>query len=185
MPSPRPGGMTEFLLTLRRAIPADAAPLASFAARTFLETFGPDNDPEHMAAHLATAYGPARQERELADPAIVTLVLEAGATLAGYAMVRRQEPPPAVADRSSVELWHFYVDRPWHGSGAARRLMAAVHEAAAELGGTGLWLSVWERNPRAIAFYTRCGFADVGSVDFWVGPDRQTDRLMSAPLAPP
>ena len=39
--------------------------------------------------------------------------------------------------------------------------------------------------PRAIAFYTKCGFADAGSVDFWVGPDRQTDRLMAAPLAPP
>lgn len=177
--------MTEPLLTLRRAIAADAAPLAAFAARTFFETFGPDNDPEHMAAHLATAYSSSKQEEELADPAIVTLVLEAGTALAGYAVVRQQEPPPAVVDRTSVELRRFYVDRPWHGSGAARRLLAAVHEAAVELGGTGLWLSVWERNPRAIAFYTKCGFADVGSVDFWVGPDRQTDRLMVAPLGPP
>jgi len=175
-----PALMSDAKLTLRRATTSDAVALAAFAARTFLEIFGPDNDPKHMAEHLATAYGPSQQHRELADPSIVTLVLEVGATLAGYAMVRRHEPPPCVADRESVELWRFYVDQPWHGRGAAQRLMAGVHQAAGELGGTALWLGVWERNARARAFYTKCGFVDVGTGDFWVGGDRQTDRILVA-----
>ena len=64
--------MSDVRFVLRRATLIDAASLASFAARTFLETFGSDNDPQHMAAHLATSYGPAQQHVELADPAIVT-----------------------------------------------------------------------------------------------------------------
>jgi ribosomal protein S18 acetylase RimI-like enzyme len=60
--------------------------------------------------------------------------------------------------------------------------MAAVLRAAVELGGVTLWLGVWERNPRAIAFYQKCGFRDVGSHDFWFGNDRQTDRVMVTAL---
>jgi len=78
-----------------------------------------------------------------------------------------------------VEVWRFYVDRAWHGAGVARPLMDAALEAARELGAGSVWLSVWERNPRAIAFYTKCGFRDVGSKLFIVGSDRQTDRVMA------
>ena len=42
-----------------------------------------------------------------------------------------------------------------------------------------LWLGVWERNPRAIAFYTKCGFVDVGEHAFVFGTDEQTDRVMA------
>ena len=81
-----------------------------------------------------------------------------------------------------IELQRFYVDRPAHGTGVAQALMGAARQAAREFGGEHLWLGVWERNPRAIAFYTKAGFRDVGSTVFQVGPDRQTDRVLVAPL---
>lgn len=163
---------------------ADAASLAAFAARTFAEAFGPDNRPEHMAAHLAASYSLSQQARELADPAYVTLLAEVGTDLAGFTQLRRGVPPSSVVGPTPIELYRFYVDRPWQGHGLARRLMNAVHAAAAELGGETLWLSVWERNPRAIAFYGKCGFQDVGTADFYVGPDRQTDRILVTPVGP-
>jgi ribosomal protein S18 acetylase RimI-like enzyme len=46
-----------------------------------------------------------------------------------------------------------------------------------------LWLGVWEHNPRAIAFYRKRGFQDVGSHEFLLGQDRQTDRLMVLAIA--
>ena len=165
-------------LAFRRAGHADAARLSEFAARTFAETFGPDNRPEDIAAHLASSYGVAQQARELADADIVTLVVGAGEALAGYAQVRRSVPPPCVTGTAPVELYRFYVDRPWQGAGLARRLMKEVFRVARELGGRILWLSVWERNPRAIAFYAKCGLHDAGTTVFYVGPDRQTDRVL-------
>jgi ribosomal protein S18 acetylase RimI-like enzyme len=62
--------------------------------------------------------------------------------------------------------------------------MSAALAAARELGGRSLWLSVWERNPRAIAYYAKSGFRDLGTADFWVGSDRQTDRIMALDLGP-
>lgn len=168
---------------IRRGVVSDAPALAEFAARTFTEAFGADNRPEDLQAHLAKSYGVPQQTRELANPDVVTLLAHQGATLVGYAQVRRQPPPPCVTQEWPIELQRFYVDRSAHGTGVAQVLMSAAHEAARQLGGKHVWLSVWERNPRAIAFYKKVGFADAGSADFYVGPDRQTDRVMVAALA--
>jgi ribosomal protein S18 acetylase RimI-like enzyme len=163
---------------LRRATAADAAALASFAARTFAETFGPDNRPEDLAAHLAARYGVAQQTGELTDPSGRTVLIERQGEIAAYAQLRRGAHPPCVTGDSPVEIHRFYVDAPWHGHGLARRLMSAACEAARELGGRSVWLAVWEHNPRAIAFYRKSGFRDVGDTTFVLGADVQTDRVM-------
>lgn len=167
-------------LQLRRAASADAAALARFAARSFTEAFGAENRPEDLAAHLARSYGTAQQSVELADPNYITLVMDGPDGLAAYAQVRRSEPPPSVETSAPVELLRFYVDRGWHGQGVAQRLMDEVFVAAAELGGHSVWLSVWDRNPRAIAFYRKHGYRDVGGAVFSVGDDRQSDRILVA-----
>jgi diamine N-acetyltransferase len=169
-------------LKIRRADLSDAALLAEFAARTFEETFGAENAADDMAAHLASSYSAGRQRDEIASPDIITLLVEDDGQLAGYAQVRRNRPPIEPAPEKAVELWRFYVDRPWHGHGVASLMMSAAKDAATALGGQQMWLSVWERNPRAIGFYSKCGFRTIGSKDFWVGSDRQTDHVMTVDM---
>jgi diamine N-acetyltransferase len=169
-------------MVIYKAAEQDAPRLAEFAARTFEETFGPDNTPDDMASHLAASYGVEQQSAEIANPDIITLLAEDDSQMAGYAQVRRNRAPIEPAIAASVELWRFYIDRPWHGRGVAAQLMDAVRDAAQALGGQRIWLSVWECNPRAIAFYAKNGFRIVGSKDFWVGSDRQTDHVMVADL---
>ncbi|MFN8670219.1 MAG: GNAT family N-acetyltransferase [Gemmatimonadaceae bacterium] len=167
---------------VRRATRRDAAALAALAARTFDETFGADNSPEDMALHLTTSYGEAQQRAEIEDPAWDSLLAEVDGALAGFAQVREGGAPDCVPQPHPVELYRFYVDRPWHGRGVAQTLMAAVVEAVRARRGDAIWLSVWERNARAQAFYAKCGFAKAGEKAFVVGTDVQTDWVMARPL---
>ena len=48
-------------IPIRRGLPADAAELAAFAARTYTETFGADTRPEDLQVYLAASYGLAQQ----------------------------------------------------------------------------------------------------------------------------
>jgi ribosomal protein S18 acetylase RimI-like enzyme len=174
-----------FRMLIRRGALSDAPALAEFAARTFNETFAADNRPQDLRAHLESSYGVPQQSAELANPDVITVLAHHGAVLVAYAQVRRKSPPRCVTQVQPVELHRFYVDRSAHGSGLARTLMSAAHEAAIELGGRHLWLGVWERNHRAIAFYAKMGFTQVGSHAFYVGSDRQTDRVYVAPVRAP
>jgi diamine N-acetyltransferase len=132
---------------------------------------------ERTCAYLASAFNNARQSEELEDPNWITLLIENGPTLLGYAQLHVGEPPGCVPDRHAIELARFYVDRPYHGRGVAHTLMRAVLQAASPRSQT-VWLGVWERNARAIAFYAKWGFVDVGQQLFVLGRDRQTDRVL-------
>ena len=169
-------------LTVRRGAASDAGALAGFAERTFRDAFAADNHPGNLEQYVSRVYGPDQQTRELRDPRIVTLLLEDAGILAGYAQLRRGSPPACVVGPVPLELWRFYVDRSWRGTGAAQVLMAAVDETAIGQGAGTLWLGVWERNARAQAFYRKCGFVDVGSQPFMLGQDQQTDRVMAREL---
>lgn len=169
-------------MRIRRAESMDAERLAAFAAHTFTYTFGAANRPEDLDAFLEETYGVAQQTRELEDPDVVTILIEDDARLAAFAQVRRGSRPACVEEEDAVELWRFYVHREWHGRGVAQLLMAEAMRAARELGGGAMWLSVWQRNPRAIAFYARQGFVVKGEAEFRVGTDVQTDHIMARAL---
>ena len=60
--------------------------------------------------------------------------------------------------------------------------MDAAIEAARSRGARSLWLGVWERNPRAVAFYRKYGFTRVGEHTFMLGADAQVDWVFVRPL---
>jgi ribosomal protein S18 acetylase RimI-like enzyme len=170
-------------LRIRRATIDDAEMLSAFAARVFIETFGDENDPDDLRDHVESTYGVALQSEEIRDRDTATLLVERGDALIGYAQICRKRVPPGVAGANPIEIYRFYVDHSAHGTGVARTLMAAAFAQAREWDADVVWLGVWEHNPRAMAFYRKFGFVDVGSLDFYVGPDRQTDRIYVVPLA--
>lgn len=178
--------VTVFAAGIRRGVTADAEPLSRFMAASFVDAFGDLNEPAHLQAFLAASYNPARQRQELVDPAIVTLLAEIDGGMAGYAQVRAGNYlPPCVSGPAPIELWRFYVGSTWIGRGVARPLMDAAKAEARARGGQTLWLGVWEINARAIAFYRKAGFTEVGTHHFDVGGDRQTDLVMAGSLASP
>ena len=170
------------LTNIRQAEERDAAALAELAERTFRNTFAPMNSAEDMELHCRKHYGRSIQSAEIRDPGRTTLLCHAGERLAGYGQLRWASAPSCVHAKKPAEIQRLYVDAPWHGTGAAQALMAALLDAAIAGGADVAWLGVWERNPRAIAFYEKCGFAIVGDHVFVVGKDPQRDLVVARRL---
>lgn len=156
--------------------------IAALGTETFTTSFGAQNTPDNLAAHLRKAFGPGVQARELADPAYRYLIAEVNGGVAGYALVHAGHAPPCVTGPSPIEVLRFYVVAEFHGVGVAQSLMDACAAEARQRGGRTLWLGVWSLNPRAIRFYQKCGFQDVGAQTFMLGDDPQQDRVLARPL---
>lgn len=170
-------------ILIRRATKGDAAMLARVGAELFTTAFGPQNDPNDLREYLAKAFSPAVQQAELADIDRITLIAEsANAGPAGYAMLRRGARSETVVANHPAEVQRFYVTPAFQGRGLAQELMSACVDQAKEWSCDALWLGVWELNPRAIAFYEKCGFRKVGRQYFMVGSDRQHDYVMARTL---
>jgi len=169
---------------LRDATPADAALLAKLGEATFRETFQAHNRPEDMEAFFAQTYREAIQRAELEDRPNSYFIAEVSGRAAGFAMLRPGPPEGCVRGERPLELARIYVLQGWHGRGIAAELMQRCIEEARRQGAHTLWLGVWEQNHRAMAFYRKFGFEDVGSHLFHIGQDPQLDRILARDLRP-
>lgn len=163
---------------VRVAEPSDAQRLADLAERTFRDTFGGSNTKADMDLHCRTSYGAAIQLAEILNPEMVTLVCEEGADLVGFAQLRWGKAPDCVSAKAPGEIQRLYVLERRHGKGIAQSLMSACMAQLRKRASDAVWLGVWERNPRAISFYKKSGFVEVGHHVFPLGTDPQRDIIM-------
>jgi len=168
--------------SVRKGTPEDNILLSGFGAKTFLHAFGPENTAEDMRVYLQKSFSPEIQSAELADPSSVFLIAELASEPVGYARLLESPPPPGVAGSRSIEIVRIYASPSWIGHGVGATLMDACLREAALRGCDTVWLGVWERNERAIAFYANWGFVPIGSHPFLLGTDLQTDVLMARPV---
>ena len=176
-------GRPPFALTMRIATAADAPALAEFARRTFHEAYVAVMEPELLERVLAEQFGPDRQRGEIEDPTAAWIVAEVG-----WCARRIRVPPDRTdagnrhargAGRGGALLRGPRMARPRRCPAAhgCRRL-----STRARLGGRTLWLAVWQRNPRAIAFYLKYGFVRAGVCSWEQTPGALEDDLMMLDL---
>ena len=167
---------------IRYATSADNILLAEMGAETFADSFGADNTPENMSAYLVASFSPEKQARELADTDSRFMILELDATPVGYVKLSIGGAPAAVLGQKPMEIVRIYARKEWIGKGVGARLMEASLREAEREGCDVVWLGVWEHNPRAIAFYRKWGFVQVGTQTFQLGEELQTDWVMVRPV---
>lgn len=166
--------------TIREAGEGDAAALGLIGAATFLETFAGILDGAAILGHCAAQHSAAAYRTYLASGARAWLAeAQPGGAPIGFALVAA--PDLAVAEAGDIELKRIYSLSRFHGSGLGAALMKRV-VAAAE-GHRRLLLGVYARNERALAFYRKQGFADIGTRRFDVGGKLYDDLVLARPLA--
>jgi GNAT superfamily N-acetyltransferase len=169
---------------IRFARVEDAAVLAAFAAQAFTDTYRDLDDAQDIADYVAEHFRPDVVAGVIADPVCSTLLAWAGEQLAGYAVVKAAPPPGCVTGPAPIELSRLYLGQGFIGQGLGARLMEAVHAEARRRGAGTLWLGVYDRNVRAVAFYERFGFAQVGGKEFLFGGRIYFDPIYAAAVRP-
>ncbi|HEX9009364.1 MAG TPA: GNAT family N-acetyltransferase, partial [Holophagaceae bacterium] len=131
---------------------------------------------------LAGTYGEALQRAELADPSRPALLLEVDGVPAGFAQLRLDHRESGVPGARPAELQRIYLLQAAQGGGRGAALLAACGDLARNQGADVLWLGVWEHNAKALAFYGRCGFREVGEHSFAIGNRVDRDLLLAKDL---
>ena len=170
-------------VNLRYGTTSDARLLSELGAKTFYDTFAKDNTPENMAAHLKRSFSPEIQHTELSAPENIFLIAEVENEPIGFAQLILESKADSLRGSKCMEVRRIYASQEYISKGVGKLLMQASIQEARQRGCDSLWLGVWERNPRAIAFYKKWGFNEVGTHTFHVGDDPQRDFIMELMLA--
>ena len=172
-------------ITLRKAVPGDENALGAVGAATFMESYPEIIDGKAIVDHSQNQHAPAiyRSYLSAQDPRYACWLAEYTATGApiGYAVNCPPDLPIDLQD-GDIELKRIYVFSRFHGSGAGKQLGALAIKHARALNAPRLLVGVYGENHRAVAFYRREGFAEIGTRQFQVGDELYDDIIMAKTL---
>ncbi len=169
-------------ITIRYATIEDAEMIADLSRQTFYETFGFRNTKENMDMFMRSTFSKEILMDEVADPANIFILAMDAEKAVGYAKLKTESFNSGVHGKLPLEISRIYVLNTHLGAGIGPELMRKSIFTAKDMKCDVIWLGVWEKNPRAIAFYTKWGFEKFGEHPFQLGEDIQTDWLMKKAL---
>ena len=165
-------------LTIRLADIADAALIADLSRQTFYETFAAQNTPADIEKFMNEQFTREGLIAEVGSSNNIFILAFDGHQPAGYVRLKQGSFEDGLDAENPIEIARFYAVPTMIGKGVGKAMMLRCIALAAEQKHDYIWLGVWEKNQRAIHFYTAFGFSKFGEHGFWVGNDLQTDWLM-------
>ena len=156
----------------------DIKKLQTIAKQTFTETFGSQNTAEDLAKFLSEEYAFDKLKAEVENPESFYYFCYFEDELAGYLKLNVGAAQTESDYPEALEIQRIYVLQKYQGKRIGLAMMQQALAVAKKLKKPQVWLGVWENNLKAQAFYQKSGFKKVGSHDFILGDDKQTDYIL-------
>jgi ribosomal protein S18 acetylase RimI-like enzyme len=162
---------------IREANGRDVELIVELGKRSFYEAFAEKSHPEDMAAYMQTTFSIDEITAQLNDKNSLCLIIEFQVEPLGYAYLYPTRAPKCIKGPRAIQLIKFYLLKKCYGLGVGNTLMQACLTESSARDYQTMWLSSWDLNGRANAFYKRWHFKVVGRQDFVVGSDVQNDFI--------
>ena len=175
-------------VSIRKAKLTDIHELVPLAARTFPLACPPEMDRAAIEEYIKEGLNADVFSNWITGDDSYVLVATDGAMLVGYTVsIHGELPENAHLDmelpaESTVMLSKFYVHPEFHGAGVSKKMMTHLMEHYVTSEEEWMWLGTNTANARAISFYERVGFEQIGTREFDVGGDKAKDVVLAGKL---
>lgn len=154
---------------------ADTSALSQLACDTFYHTYAYANTQKDMEEYMAKHFNEASLKSEIEAKNITYYGYSEENKLLAYLKVMRGIDASGNQSNTTAELARLYLHYTLHKNGIGRQLVEHAVNNLKKEGFNTIWLSVWQQNTKAIAFYERTGFKQTGVTQFVLGNDVQDD----------
>lgn len=167
---------------LRLAAAFDAPAIAALAVQVFLDTYATAGVRPDLAREAFEEYAVDAFAARLAEPERCFVLACRGDGLLGFAEVLAAALHAPAGDVRGAELVRLYVQPRAQRSGLGKALLAHAEHITAAAALPRLWLTAWEGNTRALAFYERMGYADIGATTYTLQGRSYGNRVLAKAL---
>lgn len=169
-------------IDIKRVTLNDIDQLQKIGRQTFSETFSAENTEENMTKYLEEGFSLEKLTAELNSKNSEFYFAVLNNNIIGYLKLNFGESQTELKDHKALEIERIYVLKEFHGKKVGQLLYEKAMQIARHMKVDYVWLGVWEKNPRAINFYKKNGFAEFDKHIFKLGNDEQTDIMMKLQL---
>lgn len=156
--------------------------LRTISIETFTETFANQNTESDIQKYVSENLSLKQLSKELNSKDSEFYFLKLNEEIVGYLKLNKGESQTEIKNKNSIEIERIYVKQEFHGKQFGKFLLQKAIDIAKNYAFQYIWLAVWERNLKAIAFYTKHGFVEFDKHTFLLGNDAQIDIMMKLEL---
>ena len=159
-------------LEIRLARKEDAQFIALLGRTTFTETFGHFfRDQKDLIDYYNSTFSVQKIEEGIEKPNNLFWIAFANRLPVGYAKLKLHSKSRYVDSKGVCQLQKIYVLKDFLSMKIGLELQGSLLEKAKGLNFRNIWLSVLHSNERAIRFYKKSGFEEIGNHDFQIGQE--------------
>ena len=159
-------------IEIRLARKEDAPSIALLGRTTFTETFGHFfRDQQDLIHYYNSTFSVQKIEAGIEKPNNLFWIAFANRLPVGYAKLKLHSNSGFLDSKVVCQLQKIYVLKDFLSMKIGLELQRSLLEKAKELHFTEIWLSVLNSNERAIGFYKKSGFEEIGNHDFQIGKE--------------
>jgi len=159
-------------IEIRRANKDDAGFIALLGRVTFTETFGHlYRDEQDLLDYYNLTFPVDKIENSLSKPNNLYWIAFVDRLAVGYAKLKLNSRSEFISDENVCQLQKIYVLKDFLSMKIGFELQNLLLKKAKEKGFNEIWLSVLNSNDRAINFYLKNRFKEIGNHDFKIGKE--------------
>lgn len=160
------------MVKIIKATVSDAALIAKLGSKTFLEAHGRSGTESEIKNFIGNTYNPKAIKDEFENPNVWYYIIFVDDEIAGYSKLEMHAGNELIEAKNIAKLDRFYLLKEFYGQNLGLKFLKFNIEIAEQQAQKGMWLRVWTENGRAIKFYEKNGFKNVGGCYFKISDTR-------------
>ena len=171
------------MIKIQKAKDIDKEVLALLGRTTWAESHGQYiSDKNDIPKYLEENFSISKTDQNIKDPNILYFIIYVDDLPVGYVKLVVNAAQEHIASENKVQLERIFILNDFIPLKIGQQLLTYVEEQAKALQIETMWLSVYIKNHRAIRFYEKNGYKNVGDLNFTVNGKSYKNIVFSKKL---
>ena len=171
------------MIKIKQATPVDTEVLALLGRQTWAESHGHYLDDENdLFKYLNENFSVSKTKQHINNSKNIYYIIYVDDLPVGYAKIIIGKKQENVISQNSCQLERIFILNEFIPLKVGKQLLIHVENQAKVLQFDTLWLSVYIKNTRAIRFYEKNEFENVGELNFMVNNKSYVNIVFSKRL---
>ena len=168
------------MINIKKATKADIEVLALLGRQTWAESHGQYiEDKNDVFKYLNENFSVAKTTQHIKNPHTLFYIMYVDDVPVGYAKLLVNASNKNVTSKNNCQLERIFILNEFIPLKIGQQLLTFVEEQARKLQLDTMWLTVYIKNKRAIRFYERNEFKNVGKLSFLVNGKEYENIIFS------
>jgi ribosomal protein S18 acetylase RimI-like enzyme len=165
-------------LKIRKATIQDVHNLTILKQQVWISTYATEGIIDDFSKYVHTNYSLEKTQLAINDTSKICLIAETDNALIACVEIKLNPKCPIQKYNNSPEINEFYILERFQGKGIGKQILDVCFKTIKSLSYNSVWLTVYHKNKKAIDFYKKHSFINIGETNFILNQEKHKNYIL-------